>query len=142
MQKAVRTNSVLRPASARMPRQAVAILPASGRPFRPMHCVLDFHRGGINPHRIQSRSTGDAVCVSKSLGVVEHGNDDGDGVTHQFAAPGIDGVATAHYGPRGTACPAGDPPVADFLFGMGLSAEQRNLPRAVMPSVSFDRSFP
>ncbi len=42
----------------------------------------------------------------------------GDGVPHQLTALGIDRVATALPWPAGTACPAGDPQVADVLFGI------------------------
>lgn len=42
----------------------------------------------------------------------------GDGVPRQLTALGIEDVATALPWPADTPCPAGDPPVADFLFGV------------------------
>ena len=42
----------------------------------------------------------------------------GDGVPHQLAALGESDIATALPWPADSECPIGDPPIADFLFGV------------------------
>ena len=46
----------------------------------------------------------------------------GDGVAHQLAALGERDVAAALPWPAGAECPVNDPPVADYLFGVGSVA--------------------
>jgi len=110
--------------------------PASERYRQRLLTWFERHPGAADPARFErfvraqqfwDRAMAEAIAASRRgreqrlvVGIMGSGHVEfGDGVPHQLAALGESDLATALPWPADGECPTGDPPVADYLFGVG-----------------------